>query len=49
MIDVQKAWEGNITWILHQNISFDAFLGPKKVKNDHKKGRFGKFDKYEGL
>ena len=41
IIDEVKAWEGNRTWILHPNISFDAFLRPKKVKNEHKNGICG--------
>ena len=37
MIDVQKAWEGNRTWILHPNIPFDAILRQKSSKTNTKR------------
>ena len=37
MIDVQNAWEGNLTWIFHLNMPFDAILRLKKSKTDTKR------------
>ena len=29
MVNVQKAWEGNRTWLLHQNIPLEAYVREK--------------------